>query len=44
MRLIAWMDALRSSSGSPDSMSGITRSISPKIAVSCARASDAPMQ
>ena len=36
------MNALRSSSGSPASMSGIMRSISPKIAFSCVRASDAP--
>ena len=39
MRLTPWMNALRSSSGSPASMSGITRSISPKIAAAaCAPA------
>ena len=44
IRLTPWMNALRSSSGSPASMSGITRNISPKIAFSCVRASEAPMQ
>ena len=44
IRLTPWMNALRSNSGSPASMSGITRGISPKIALSCVRAKDAPMQ
>ena len=44
IRLMPWMNPLRSNSGSPASMSGMTRSISPKIAFSCVRASEAPMQ
>ena len=44
IRLMPWMKAERSSSGSPASMSGITRSISPKIARSWVLASEAPRQ
>jgi hypothetical protein len=44
IRLMPWMKPLRSNSGSPASMSGMTRSISPKIALSWTRASEAPMQ
>jgi hypothetical protein len=44
IRLTPWMKALRSNSGSPASMSGIPRSISPKIARSCVLASEAPRQ
>ena len=44
IRLTPWMKALRSSSGSPASMSGTTRSSSSKIERSCVRASEAPRQ
>ena len=44
IRLTPWMNALRSSSGSPASMSGITRSISLNTDRSCVRASEAPRQ
>ena len=44
IRLMPWMNALRSSSGSPASMSGITRISSLNVALICVRASDAPMQ
>jgi hypothetical protein len=44
IRLTPWMNALRNSSGSCASMSGITRMSSPKIERSCVRASEAPRQ
>jgi hypothetical protein len=44
IRLMPWMNALRSRSGAPASMSGMTRSSSPKMARSWVLASEAPRQ